>query len=283
MSTPQELEKKARSSAKSLFSFIFGSNSDEAQDLYNQAGNQYKQLHQWKDAARCFQEAANIGEKNKDMLFAASNLVEASNALLKFDSNSLDHVDPLIRATTIYNTQGRFAQSGRILKKAAEHFEENSDPENAIKFYKKAAESFELDEYGKTSGSQCLLKFADLSSLHPDLPSLKSNAYIDAIKIYEEEGKKNTRNSLLQYGVRDLFLKAGLLHILAVDITDARIAHKKYINTDPKFENSREDKFLNGLIEAYEALDVAEFTKILRDYDGISKLDPWKISILSKV
>ncbi|GIX63192.1 SNAP protein, putative [Babesia caballi] len=249
MSTAADIEKKARKSTKGLLQFFFGSSQEDAHDLFNQAANLYKQQQQWKDAARCYLEAASRGEKEKEHIFAASNLVEAANALLKSDEHTVEHIDPLMRAANLYNCQGRFSQSGRIMKNAAEDFEARGDHLNAIQFYLKAAEYYELDEFGKVAGSQARMKYAELASQHTE-------KYTEAIRvsfrgvaetvvqIYETEGNKNLKNQLLQYGVKDIFLKAGLLHLVACDATDAQIAYTKYTAADAKFATSREGRFL---------------------------------------
>ncbi|GBE60633.1 soluble N-ethylmaleimide-sensitive factor attachment protein [Babesia ovata] len=176
MTTAADIERKARKSSKGLFQFIFGGADEDAHDLFNQAANLYKQQRQWKDAARCYLEAAAKGEKENEHMFAASNLVEAANAILKNDEHTVEHIDPLMRAASIYNKQGRFAQSGRIMKIAAEEFEAKADHLNAIDFYQKAAEFYELDEFGKVAGSQARLKYAELASQYAE-------KYTDAIRV----------------------------------------------------------------------------------------------------
>eukprot|EP00375_Theileria_parva_P002715 XP_765396.1 soluble N-ethylmaleimide-sensitive factor Attachment Protein) [Theileria parva strain Muguga] len=191
-------------------------------------------------------------------------------------SAAKDFVKPLLRATQVYSSQGRFSQTGRIFKNLAENFEEQLDYESAMKFYKKASESYELDEYGKVSSAQSLLKYADLASCITD-------SYEEPIRIYEEEGRKNIKNELLKYGVKDLLFKAGVLRVLSADATDARIAFDKYCTWDSKFGSSREGKLLNSLIEAF---DVGDFTKLqdeLRDFESLGRLDNWKIKVLYKL
>ncbi|CDR94197.1 SNAP protein, putative [Babesia bigemina] len=260
MSNPADIERKARKSSKGLFRFFFGGADEDAHDLFNQAANLYKQQKQWKDAARCYLEAAAKGEKENEHIFAASNL----------------HIDPLMRAANIYNQQGRFAQSGRIMKIAAEEFEAKGDHLNAIDFYLKAAEFYELDEFGKVAGSQARLKYAELASQYAE-------KYADAIKIFETEGHKNLKNQLLQYGVKDIFLKAGILHLVACDATDAQIAYNKYAEADPKFAPSREGQFLSAIISSCDAEDGELFQKAIADFDAIARLDPWKVHMLIKI
>ncbi|UVC54734.1 hypothetical protein MACJ_003704 [Theileria orientalis] len=276
MSTAEELEKKAKSNSRKFLFGLFGNTLEEAQELYAQAGNKYKQLHKWHDASRCFAESAKLSEKNKDYMFTATNLVELSNCLKKINPNSDDFVDPLIRATQVYNIQGRFAQSGRIFKNVAETMEERLDYEGAMVYYKKSAETYELDEFGKVAGSQCLLKYADLASTLTD-------KYDEAINIYEAQARKNTKNDLLKYGVKDLLFKAGVLRILNSDPTDAKIALEKYDTWDETFKDTREGRFLQGLIESSESNDMGTFQEKMKDFDSFARLDNWKIKVLYKV
>ncbi|EDO06476.2 putative SNAP protein [Babesia bovis T2Bo] len=277
MADAADLERRARKSSKGGFiQFFLGGDDEDAHDLYNQAANIYKQQQQWQDAYRCYLEAANLGEKKNEFIFAASNLIEASNALLKQNEHTTEHIDLLLRASGLYNRQGRFAQSGRILKNAADAFEARGDHKNAIDFYLKSSEFYELDEFGKVSASQVRMKYAELASQH-------SGKYTEAIKIYESEAHKSLGNQLLQYGAKDTFLKAGLLHLAACDATDAQIAFNKYGAADPKFTTSREGRFLKALIDACDAEDHDMFQKAVVDYDGISRLDPWKVHMLVKI
>ncbi|ORM41685.1 Choline-phosphate cytidylyltransferase [Babesia sp. Xinjiang] len=276
MNDAADLERRARKSSKGFLQFFFGGDDEDAHDLFNQAANIYKQQKQWKDAARCFLEAATIGEKKNEHVFAASNLVDAANAILKNDEHSVEHLEVLMRAANLYNRQGRFSQSGRIMKNAADDFEAKGDHVNAIECYLKASEFYELDEFGKVAGSQARLKYAELASQY-------AGKYTEAIKIYETEGHKNLKNQLLQYGVKDIFLKAGLLHLAACDVTDAQIAYTKYTTADSKFASSREGRFLKAIIDACDAEDAEMFQQAIVEFDAISKLDPWKVQILVKI
>lgn len=89
---------------------------------------------------------------------------------------ALEHIDVLMRAANLYNAQGRFAQSGRILSNAADGFRERGYHKNAIDLYYKAAEFYELDEYGKVACSQIRMKYADLVSQYTE-------KYTEAIRV----------------------------------------------------------------------------------------------------
>mmetsp|Transcript_20740 Transcript_20740/g.17323 ORF Transcript_20740/g.17323 Transcript_20740/m.17323 type:complete len:83 (+) Transcript_20740:363-611(+) len=80
---------------------------------------------------------------------------------------------------------------------------------------------FEMDEYSKAPHSQCMLKVAELSA--------EVGKYEDAAKIFEKEGEKALHNSMLQFGAREHFLKAGIMWMCAGDPVTASIAVERYI------------------------------------------------------
>ena len=51
----------------------------------------------------------------------------------------------------------------------------------------------------------------------------------------------------------------------------------------PAFIDSRECKFLKQILEKLEDQDVEGFTKVVEDYDSISRLDQWFTAILLKI
>jgi alpha-soluble NSF attachment protein len=56
-----------------------------------------------------------------------------------------------------------------------------------------------------------------------------------------------------------------------------------YQDLDPSFNTTREFKFLQHLLVAVENGDVEQFTQYVIDYDHLTKLDPWKTSILLRI
>merc|ERR1719436_2141416 len=72
-------------------------------------------------------------------------------------------------------------------------------------YYKRAAEMFELDDHGKSNFTKCNLKLAEYAAKDGELQ--------EAIRIFEAEGEKALQNNLLQYGAKDHFFRAGILHL----------------------------------------------------------------------
>ena len=58
---------------------------------------------------------------------------------------------------------------------------------------------------------------------------------------------------------------------------------QKYSNQDVTFASTREAKFINALIEAFENGDQDAFTAAVYEFDQVTKLDNWKTSILLKI
>lgn len=166
------------------------------------------------------------------VVFASSSsegqmLVEAGNVLKRV--SALDAQEQLEAAAQVYIQQGRWGQAAKIYRSIAEMYEEEgchttsssasscsssglgvggglggSSPSmlldsgggdsmnKVMTFYRKAAETYELDEYGKSAYSQCRCKYAEYAAKN-------DNTIDEALRIFEQEGDKATRNNLLQF------------------------------------------------------------------------------------
>lgn len=89
-------------------------------------------------------------------------------------------------------------------------------------------------------------------------------------------------NSLLKYSAKEYFFKAAICH-LCVDSLNAQQAIQKYEEKYPAFQDSRESKLIKTLIEHIEEQNVEGFSEAIKDYDTISRLDPWYTNMLLKV
>merc|ERR1719183_2315786 len=200
--------------------------------------------------------------------------MEAGNVLKKVSTTQ--SVDQYEKAISIYNANGRFQQSGKLLMSIAELYEAERLQHREVKeYYKRAAEMFELDDHGKSNFTKCNLKVAEYAAKDGELD--------ESIRIFESEGEKALQNQLLQYGAKDHFLRAGILHLCGGGSVTVNLAVERYRSLDPRFEGSREGDLLAGLAEAFENQDVETFVDKLGEYDNISKLDPWKTEFLVKV
>lgn len=271
-----DLVKKAEENLKGGFlSFLTGGPKyDEAAELYQQAANQFKLQKEWQEAANCFSQCAHCAHESGSSSDEANYLKEAGNVMKKV--STAQAVEYIEKAIAIYSAAGRFQESGKLLMSVAElHEAERLDAKRIKEYYKRAAEMFELDDHGKSNFTKCNLKVAEYAAKDGELG--------DAIRIFEAEGEKALQNSMLQYGAKDHFLRAGILHLCGGDSVTVNLAVERYMSLDPRFAGSREGDLLKGMAEAFENEDVEAFQDKLADYDNISKLDPWKTEFCLKI
>lgn len=147
----------------------------------------------------------------------------------------------------------------------------------AIEAYEQASELFGMED-AKSQSSACLAKVAELCSGALDPPDL-----VRAAQIYDDLGRRCLDSNLLKFNAKGYFLQATLCHLGNGDVVGATQALQRYEGVDYTFGESREGKFARQLAECVENFDVEGFGTACFEYDRISKLDPWKTSILVKV
>ncbi|CAM9476249.1 unnamed protein product [Heterosigma akashiwo] len=164
----------------------------------------------------------------------------------------------------------------RLHGECAEQLEASEQPADALQHYARAADYFEAENQHQRANN-ARVKVATLSSTDP------LEDYARAAEIFEQIGKSCLGNRLLAANARGYFLQAGLCYLATGDAVKARQKLEEYRAADYTFEAMREGKFLQELLEAVEGFDVDGFTDHCFQYDTISKLDPWKTSILVKI
>eukprot|EP00745_Piridium_sociabile_P011009 TRINITY_DN178988_c0_g1_i1.p1 TRINITY_DN178988_c0_g1~~TRINITY_DN178988_c0_g1_i1.p1 ORF type:complete len:150 (-),score=20.77 TRINITY_DN178988_c0_g1_i1:126-575(-) len=133
-----------------------------------------------------------------------------------------------------------------------------------------------MDEYGKSQFTACMLKVAEFTSKY-------EKNLEDAIQIFESEGEKALSNSLIQFGAKEHFLKAGILHLATGDAVNSRIAYEKYESVDSRFASSREGQLLKSLVDAFDQNKVDDFVDAIQEFDKITRLDAWKTHFLYQI
>merc|ERR1712232_198391 len=105
-----------------------------------------------------------------------------------------------------------------------------------------------------------------------------------AAQLYDDQGRRCLDSNVLKFNAKGHFLQAILCHLANGDSVAAEQAfEKKYDVLDYTFGTSREGKFASQLIECVKGGDEEVFATACYDYDRISKLDPWKTTMLVKV
>ncbi|GKY94747.1 hypothetical protein MPSEU_000440100 [Mayamaea pseudoterrestris] len=269
---------------KSWFGSNKERNAEDAVELYMQAANAYKVGGMSQEAGETYCKA---GELHRDVLKnegeAAKAYSQAGQCYKK--SSAVDAVQAFQSAASLLTDAGRLTQAAKIYKECAELFENEEVGEQdgksaivmAIELYERAAELFEMDQ-GNSQSSQCQAKVAELCSAALDPPDLTR-----AAQIYDALGRKCLDSNLLKFNAKVYFLQAVLCHLGNSDAIGANQALSRYESLDYTLADSREGKFARSLIECVEGYDGEGFGAACQDYDRISKLDPWKTSILVRV
>ena len=147
----------------------------------------------------------------------------------------------------------------------------------AIESYEQAAELFGTEQ-SRSQQSQCLAKVAELCSAALEPPDLLRSA-----QIYDDLGRQCLESNLLKFNAKGYFLQSIMCHLANGDSIGASQAMQRYENLDYTFSDAREGKFGQQLIECVENYDPEGFATACFEYDRITKLDPWKTSMLVKV
>uniref|UniRef100_A0A914E9D2 Alpha-soluble NSF attachment protein n=1 Tax=Acrobeloides nanus TaxID=290746 RepID=A0A914E9D2_9BILA len=267
-----EAEKKSKKGG-GLFSSFFGGGNDEAVDLYIQAGNLFKVAKNWNAAGDAFLKAAEFHAANADSKHdAASNYAEAGNCYRKIDPQKA--VDCIAKTADIYTDMGRFNMAAKNHTTIAEIYEnEAPNKEQCMRHYQIAADFYKGEE-AKSSATKCLVKVATIAA--------ELEQYKKAIEIFEEIAIWEADHPTLKYAAKNHFFQALLCH-LCIDLLNTQNALRRYEEISPSFNDSREAKFIRELMLCLEEKNVDAFTEKVREFDKISRLDPWATSLLLKV
>ncbi|KAJ4150856.1 hypothetical protein LMH87_011586 [Akanthomyces muscarius] len=276
---PRALLQKAEKTlqgAGSGFSF-FGGREDKYQnaaDLFVQAANAFKMQKQDLDAGKAFEKAAEVFTKNlNEPDDAANSLIDAFKAYRKTDPQSA--VRCVKVAIQRYCAKGNFRRAASQQEALAEVYEQElNDPKSALEACESAASWYEGDN-ATALANKLWIKVADMAALEGD--------YYKAIENYEKVAAVSINNNLMKYSVKEYFLKSGICHLASGDMVATNRALEKYREMDPSFATQREHLLLVDLSEAVEAKSQEQFADKLYQYDQMSKLDKWKLSMLVKV
>lgn len=272
-----DAENKAREyvvkAEKKLKSFgFFGNKYEDAADLLEKAGNQFKLAKNWVEAGNAFLKLAEVQAKLESKHDSATAFVEASKCYMKV--NAKDAIKCLNCAVEIYSDMGRLGMAARNLKEIAELLEKQGKKEDCMQAYLQAADLFSGEE-STAEANKCRLKVAQFSA--------ELEQYGQAVEIYEDVARASAENNLLKYSAKGYLLNAGICQLCLGDMVSVRNAIEKYKDIDISFGGNRECKLLEDLAEAVEAGDVEKFQDHLAEFDSLTRLDPWKTSLLLRV
>lgn len=268
----EEAEKKSKKTGGFFGLFGGGGSINETCDLYVQAGNLFKVAKNWSSAGNAFLKAAELyGSQADNKHDSAREYDQAGNCFRKVDPAKA--VDCLKKTAEIYTDMGRFNMAAKSHTTIAEIYEnESPNKEECIKHYQTAADFYKGEE-AKSSATKCLVKVAQLSA--------EIEQYRKAIEVLEEIAIWEADHPTLKYAAKNHFFQALLCH-LCVDLLDTQQALRRYEDISPSFADSREYKFVKELTVAMEDQNADVFTEVVRNFDKISRLEPFQTTLLLK-
>jgi alpha-soluble NSF attachment protein len=181
---------------------------------------------------------------------------------------------------------GRVLQAAKLSKECAELYENEAETMDtdekshvvlALEAYEQAAELFTAED-ANSQASQCWVKVAELCSGALDPPDM-----LRAARLYEDIGRTCLDSNLLKFNAKGYFLQAILCHLANNDVVAAQQAKARYESLDYTFGTAREGTFSTQLIECVEGMDPDGFSSACYEFDRVSKLNPWKTSMLVKI
>jgi len=279
----EEADRKLESS-KSFFGSLFGGGKakiEDACELYLRAANAFKMAKKWSAAGSAFDKVAKLQlEQLQSKHESATQYVEAARCFRKGDFQ--EAIQCLDRAIEIYTDMGRFSIAAKHHVTIAEIYESTGllDIDKAIIHYTQAADYYKGEE-STSAANKCLLKVASYAA--------QQENYKQAINIYEEVASVSLESSLLKYSAREYFFRSVLCKMCDCMDTDPDSPDsiqgvlEKYSQMFPAFDDSREYKLLQSIIEAHKEESPEQFTTAVSEYDAISRLDQWYTTILLRI
>ncbi|TVU03869.1 hypothetical protein EJB05_50582 [Eragrostis curvula] len=264
-----DLEKKAE---KKLSGWgLFGNKHEDAADLLDKAGNFFKLAKNWSRAASVYKKIADCHLQGDSKHEAASAYVEAANCYKKFSPQ--DAAEALNNAVNLFLEIGRLNMAARYSKDIGEIYQQEQDLENAAAYLNRAADLF--DSEGQSSQANSITQ--KIAEIYAQLEK-----YQEATQLFEEIARKSTNNNLLKYSVRSILLNAGICQLCRGDPVAINNSLERYQDIDPTFSGTREYKLLADLAASMDEGDVAKFTDAIKEFDSMTRLDPWKTTLLLK-
>lgn len=255
-------EKNQEDAAEALMqaanAYKIGGLNQEAGNTYNRVGDLYRGIGQNSEAAKAYSQAGSCFKK----------------------LNPTDAIQSYQSAISIMMDDGRLQQAAKLSRECAELCESDDTGDlvdKAIEYYNQAASFFDMED-SKAAASSCRSKVAELCSAAKDPPDL-----LTAGQIYNDLGLNCLDSNLLKFNAKGYFLQAILCQLANGDNVGAQNSVQRYQAVDYTFSESREGRFCQQLVTAVEEYDGEGLAQASFEYDRISKLDPWKTSMLVKI
>ncbi len=265
----------ATKKSSSLLSKMFGQSEaglEAASELFKRAATAFKLEKNYSKAAESYLKAVEVLIAQNAVSYDVNNsYIEAARCHIKAGS-IIEGIDIMeYKAMPSIIDEGSLIKAAKLYTEMANICLDNK--EKAIKYFEEAAKYYQM-ENATTTYIASLAQVAILSC------QLDNPNYTRSIEIFASIGKEAADNQNLKYQATEYFFNCIIVCIAKDDIVLATNYLDEFANICYPFTNSREYKLLQDIICAYPDNNVTAFTDAVFNYDQISRLNPWRTSIL---
>ncbi|CAD6205747.1 unnamed protein product [Miscanthus lutarioriparius] len=215
-----------------------------------------------------------------------------------FGNKYEEAADLLDRAGNFFKLAKNWSRAAAVYKKIADCHLQGDSKHEAASAYVEAANCYK--KFSPQDAAQALNNavnlFLEIGRLNMAARYSKANSmtqkiaeiyaqlekYQKATELFEEIARKSINNNLLKYGIRGILLNAGICQLCRGDTVAINNSLERYQDIDPTFSGTREYKLLADLAASMDEGDVGKFTDAVKEFDSMTRLDPWKTTLLLK-
>lgn len=259
---------------------IFGKQEkfENAAELYEKAGNTFKSEGKHEEALHAFQKAVECLNKTGDE--RQSTTVQAKVAECHMKQGNIDEALSTYEGSVIPNmkSDGKVSNVGKIYEKVAEAFHKEGQTDKAIETLHKAAEVYENEE-GSSGQRRAKSRLAELIAQKAAQDGNR-DGFVEATHAFKDCGDICLEENLLRFNAKKYFFSAILCALASGDAVEAKRLIESSNDGDPGFEESREGKLCQTLLDAVESRDVQSFVDAIQEHDRIAKFTDLETKIL---
>lgn len=269
----QELYDKAEAKLKSIS--LFSNKWEDAQEIFNSSGAQFKVEKNWDMAGKAFMRSGDCAVKLKNPADACQAYTESAGCYKKVDASKAGAAIAVAVQLNIDNN--RLGAAAKLEKEFGEALEGEGKVKEAIEHFQKAHDYFFAEDQ-PVSAQGCIQKIARLQA--------DQNNFVEAVKLYEKLGNAALTGPL-KHQAREYFFKAFLCRLAQI-VNDnreemsgiAREALEGYTITDNNFRGTRELEFCEHVLDAVESANVEDFDDAVQSLNEMRMLDEFKTHVL---
>ena len=267
-SKAQELFDSAEKKLKKWFS-LGGNKYEEAAELFEKSGNQFKLAKEWKSAGSAFMRCSDCHQYCKNAYECTDALVEAGKCYKKVRDE--DAILCYTTAIGMYCDDGKFNSAAKLQKELGEYYKETDSFDKAAEAYKKSADYFSGEEQ-HTSANASLLEVGKIYCEELNMAE-------EAVQIFEQVAKSYLQHGTMKYQVKDLFLRCMMCRFRTIkasnfseQVAHCREAYERYDGMDLNLSGTREAELIEGILKAAAEQDEKMVSEYAYRYEGIKKL-----------